>query len=784
MTNPDDAANELEYLSDEDIIDDNANYVDEDFGSSLPPSFAIDNTVWTESQERIEWVNPYGNTDDLDTLSVELPDHEPWDVASQDGIDFNDVITPINASNWKIIRHVRNRESNWMTQDTTKFIRRTVKERTKFMPKPWQVSVMSDIVYENKDVVVSAGTGSGKSLPYQLLPLIKKDAIVLVISPTIALVADQCQSLLDLNITAVALTAETTDENPQIWSKINKGFYSVILASPEILLPHGSPFWLQIMNDRLSAFNRRIACFVIDDAHLMWGWRDFRKQYGNLDKLRTYFPRVPIMAVSATITRNVLEYIRVTLHLHTPVHLYQRSLDRPNITYMVQEIKRKGFQELDILLPSGEAAAVASVFGIPQTMIFVDKINEGILIAEYLQSLLPQDMSHRAKEIIRPFYSNLQASTREDFMDDFRLGNTRILVCAEAAGMGVNIQNVARVIQWKIADHLVLAALVQRIGRAGRDKTLPAVAIIFVESKHFLRDDVALNTDSPFRELTTAIGSQDSERAKEIVSTLYENNHQNKKSKAPTPYHAIDPAILWLINTTGCRRYLVLACFLSDSFFQGTTHTACCDCCMYDEWDENNTDIPVFERHEITARHCRRYLRTIEYQQAQSRINAAKRTTRPRTNKGDQDACIEALTLFAKSEWPRGMHELMFPRSLMQRIATAAVRIKSVEDLRNELGPTHNLATGSLRAHASDIVSILQITIFSDEQESLQPIEGQNTQNDEIDQNQATRGQAPRDRDSKAEESWPRARGRPRGGGPPRGHTGGYGGGDLMDWTA
>ena len=72
---------------------------------------------------------------------------------------------------------------------------------------------MGDIIYEKKNVVVSAGTGSGKSLLYQLLSLIKKDVIVLVILPTIALMADQCQLLLDSNIATVALTAKTTDES-------------------------------------------------------------------------------------------------------------------------------------------------------------------------------------------------------------------------------------------------------------------------------------------------------------------------------------------------------------------------------------------------------------------------------------------------------------------------------------------------------------------------------------------------------------------------------------------
>lgn len=80
---------------------------------------------------------------------------------------------------------------------------------------------------------------------------------------------------------------------------------------------------------------------------------------------------------------------------------------------------------------------------------------------------------------------------------------------------------------------------------------------------------------------------------------------------------------------------------------------------------------------------------------------------RLRTDKGDQDVCIEALMLFAKNKWLCGTHKLMFPRLLMQRIATAAVQIKSVENFCDELGPTHNFAIDSLKAHASDIVSIV-----------------------------------------------------------------------------
>lgn len=78
-----------------------------------------------------------------------------------------------------------------MLDDVVISICRTIKEKVDIMPKPWQVSAIINMVHRKKDVVISAGTGSGKSLPYQLIPLIRERVIVLVVSPTIALMTDQ-----------------------------------------------------------------------------------------------------------------------------------------------------------------------------------------------------------------------------------------------------------------------------------------------------------------------------------------------------------------------------------------------------------------------------------------------------------------------------------------------------------------------------------------------------------------------------------------------------------------
>ncbi|MCJ1265674.1 hypothetical protein MMC22_005554 [Lobaria immixta] len=136
----------------------------------------------------------------------------------------------------------------------------------------------------------------------------------------------------------------------------------------------------------------------------------------------------------------------------------------------------------------------------------------------------------------------MEPGTREDRMREFEEGSAPIMIFTDAAGMG-------------------------RIGRAGRDKALSAVAIVFVESKHLLPQDVTSDETSRFRDYTTAIGPEDGERAEEIILAFYKDNFQIRKEKVPTPYHAVDPAVPWFINTTGYPRRLALACYMSNTFY-------------------------------------------------------------------------------------------------------------------------------------------------------------------------------------------------------------------------
>ncbi|MCJ1262449.1 hypothetical protein MMC22_002319 [Lobaria immixta] len=209
---------------------------------------------------------------------------------------------------------------------------------------PWQVNAILDVTVNRSDTVVSAGTDAGKSLLYQAVPLVIPDAIVLVITPTIALMEDQQRSLAARGINAVALTAAAVKEDYTLRKRIDNGEFSIVLASPEILLATGSHFLtVTIAGKTSNAFCKRLACIAVDEAHLIWGWREFRQEYRNIGLLTSFFAKIPFLILSATMTNNVLGYIRKSLHLRAPIPLYERTLDRPNITYFVAEIRKLGY---------------------------------------------------------------------------------------------------------------------------------------------------------------------------------------------------------------------------------------------------------------------------------------------------------------------------------------------------------------------------------------------------------------------------------------------------------
>src|SRR5437867_6798915 len=191
--------------------------------------------------------------------------------------------------------------------------------------RPLQREIISDAL-AGRDVLVLMPTGGGKSLCFQL-PALIRDALSIVVSPLMSLMKDQVDALQTSGIPATYLNS-TLDRQGAVarWRGLHRGEYRMLYVAPERLM-------LDTFLER--AVNWNITQFAIDEAHCISEWgHDFRPEYRELKKLRTHFPDVPMMALTATATERVRADIVKQLKLREP-RCYVASFDRPNLTYRV-----------------------------------------------------------------------------------------------------------------------------------------------------------------------------------------------------------------------------------------------------------------------------------------------------------------------------------------------------------------------------------------------------------------------------------------------------------------
>ncbi len=217
-----------------------------------------------------------------------------------------------------------------------------------------------------------------------------------------------------------------------------------------------------------------------------------------LGHLKDIFLTILIYLLSATVTPNILEYIRVSLKLSLPSRIYRQILDHSNLTYIVSLIRKTRFKDLDFFILSR-----GTVSEIPKTIIFVDKIDNAIQMAKHLRSRLPKRIRKEGclNSIIRTFMANLTTTSRTKFLADFHSGETRTGICTKCAGMGINLLNICRTIQFKISDYIMLSELLQRLGHGGKNVSCLAIAMVFIEMRQILPEDVHILEESAFKGL-------------------------------------------------------------------------------------------------------------------------------------------------------------------------------------------------------------------------------------------------------------------------------------------
>lgn len=317
---------------------------------------------------------------------------------------------------------------------------------------------------EGQDTVCQAATGQGKTgaaaAPYALEK--NADKVTLMVSPLIVLQNEMVKTFRDefgLPAVAISSAVEMTDA---LFRDIVTGKYRIVLLSPEMLL--STRFIERVI--RKPAFRSRVYSIFVDEAHCISHWgADFRKQYGRIGTVRALLPPdVPVIAVSATLTRRVTRNVVDTLQLNRSkerryLHLNMGN-DRANVSLIVRPILNamNTYTDLDFVIPSQLSQAP----DIPKTWIYVDNIKTGDEIVNHLRSLVPEHLHG----VIRPFNAVLSQEYREEAMRLFKSGVVRVLVCTDAAGMGCNVPDIEYVIQWRKTDKL--SSFMQRAGRAAR----------------------------------------------------------------------------------------------------------------------------------------------------------------------------------------------------------------------------------------------------------------------------------------------------------------------------
>ncbi|KAI5983341.1 P-loop containing nucleoside triphosphate hydrolase protein [Pisolithus albus] len=342
-------------------------------------------------------------------------------------------------------------------------------------PCLWQVRVAEEILRGEKDVICMAGTGMGKTLTFWMPLLFRPGGIQIVVTPLNLLGKQNVASLVKAGIEAILISSETA--TPSNFQAISAFKYQVIVISPEqIMRPEGG--FERLLKSPL--FVQRIISIVIDEAHCLTDWGEFRPEYRELGRLRYVVPRsVPLLVTSATLMTSTLRDITHLLHMSPSRKvLIRRSSDRPNIGIGVRKIKYalSSFADLAFLIPAGFQVGDPPP---PKFLVFFDDIPDSINAASFLRRRLP----HELKEKIRWFNADMSARYKETELEKLISGETWGLCTTTSFGMGMDVPDILLVIQWRATCNL--AALWQHFGRAVWDRQLTGTALLFAEKDHF-----------------------------------------------------------------------------------------------------------------------------------------------------------------------------------------------------------------------------------------------------------------------------------------------------------
>ncbi len=314
-----------------------------------------------------------------------------------------------------------------------------------------QEEIIRSVDEEKKDTLGLLPTGGGKSIIFQV-PALLNEGLCLVITPLIALMKDQVENLKKQKIKAAAIySGMTYHEIDIVLNNCIYGAYKFLYVSPERLSTDIFLARLQKMNINL---------LVVDEAHCIsqWGY-DFRPAYLKIVEIRKHLPDVPVLALTATATKEVVADIQKNLHFKEE-NVFRKSFERENLVYFVRETEDK-LKDLLKIITSIRGSGIIYVRNRKKTKEIAYFLQQNKISADY-------------------FHAGLENKLKDYKQNAWKTGRVRVIVSTNAFGMGIDKADVRFVIHHDLPDSL--EAYYQEAGRAGRDGKKSYAVLLYHKS--------------------------------------------------------------------------------------------------------------------------------------------------------------------------------------------------------------------------------------------------------------------------------------------------------------
>jgi len=338
--------------------------------------------------------------------------------------------------------------------------------------RPLQGDIIQSIA-AGKDTLGLMPTGGGKSLTFQV-PALAMDGICIVVTPLIALMKDQVENLKMREIKAAAIYSGMT-HNEILLTLENAVFeaYKFLYVSPERL---ATPIFLEKIKQA------NVCMIAVDESHCIsqWGY-DFRPSYLKIADIREILPIVPVLALTATATPEVVEDIQKQLHFKEK-NVFQKSFHRSNLAYVVRTVENKDENLLKIL-HNVPGTSVVYVRNRKRTKEVADFLNVNGISAEH-------------------FHAGLKNESKDAKQARWKSGETRVIVSTNAFGMGIDKAEVRTVVHMDLPDSL--EAYFQEAGRAGRDE-LKAYAVLLYNNGDAVKMRKRVSDSFPGKEMVLKV---------------------------------------------------------------------------------------------------------------------------------------------------------------------------------------------------------------------------------------------------------------------------------------